>query len=119
MNPISKLSGMPRMKSAFAGWMQSISLNKVTQSIVDGLVVEKISNICFKGVIQPFSAQQLILKPEGERSWQWLKIHSVTGCLDLKTNDKIQYNGIKYKVMSIWDYSLNGFVEYDVVRDYE
>jgi len=107
------------MKAVFAGWTSAINLLTIVQTIVDGLVVEVTTSVTFKGIIQPLNAQQLMLKPEGERSWQWLQIHAVEGSLNLKTNDKIQYNGFKYKVMGIWDYSLNGFIEYHIIQDYE
>lgn len=118
MTPISKLSGMPRMRSVFSNWMQSITLETITQTVVDGFINESIAQTSFKGIIQPLSVQQLMLKPEGERSWQWLQIHAITGSLNLATNDKIIYNGATYKVMGLWDYSLNGFIEYHVAADF-
>ena len=119
MKAISKLSGMPHIRSAFAGWMQKVTLVVISQTVIDGFIKDTEATICFRGTIQPLSKEAIALKPEGERSWQWLQIHSIDRCLNLKTNDKIRYNGVKYKVMNIWDYSLNGFIEYDVVRDYE
>lgn len=119
MIPANNISGMPKMRAAFAGWFQSIILNIVTQTIEDGLVIETIKQKSFRGIIQPLSAEELRLKPEGERSWPWLQIHAIAGSLNLNTNDKIQYNGIKYKIMAVLDYSLNGFIEYHGVRDFE
>ena len=36
-----------------------------------------------------------------------------------KKNDKVVFNNERYKVMSVKDYSLNGFVEYELVKDYQ
>ena len=36
-----------------------------------------------------------------------------------ETQDKIIFNGRRYKVMKIKDYSLNGFIEYNVILDFE
>ena len=58
-------------------------------------------------------------KPEGQRSWEWYWIHTKSGILNLKTQDKIKFQGKRFKVMAIKDYSLNGFIEYQIVRDYE
>ncbi|MEZ5691191.1 MAG: hypothetical protein R3D71_05965 [Rickettsiales bacterium] len=107
------------MNRTFGKWMLPVTLNIITQNIEDGLVVERVRKIDFKGMIQPLSAEKMESKPEGWRSWQWLQIHAVAGILNLSTNDIIDYDGIKYKIMSVYDYSLNGFIEYHCVRDYE
>ena len=48
-----------------------------------------------------------------------LNIHVKSGSLNLMTGDKIKFNNKRYKVMGVKDYSLNGFVEYEIVRDYQ
>mgnify|MGYP006267560243 CR=1 FL=1 len=119
MTPITQLSGMPRIRAAFTGWLRAITLITITQSVVAGLVSEIVTAVTFKGVIQPLNKEAIALKPEGERSWEWLQIHAIAGSLNLKTNDKIQFNSNKYKVMALLDYSASGFIEYHAVRDYE
>ena len=86
---------------------------------MQGLVTETTATVTFKGVIQPLDKEAIALKPEGERSWEWLQIHAIAGSLNLKTNDKIQFNANKYKIMALLDYSASGFIEYHAVRDYE
>lgn len=106
------------MGAAFLNWFKRISVVKIVQSVVDGLVVETETAITFEGVIQPLSPEKIELKPEGQRSWVWLQIHCKAGSLNLNDNDKIVYNGNRLKVMGKLDYSLNGFVEYHAVQDY-
>lgn len=114
------LSGMPQMGAAFQGWQTSITIGKVTQAVADnGRVSDTVENITFQGVVQPLSAKQIALKPEGERAWQWYQIHCFSTALNLDTHDKIMYDGKKYKVMGIWNYKLNNYVEYHIIEDYQ
>ena len=112
-------SGMPNMSSTLNGWETTITLVKVLQDISEGDKVETEVSITFQGVIQPLRTEQLMAKPENMRSWEWLWIHAKSGSLNLMTGDKIRFNNKLFKVMGIKDYSLNGFVEYEIVRDYQ
>ena len=109
----------PQMSSTLTGWEVPLTLVKITQSIVEGDSVKTETEINFMGVWQPLRDEQLQFKPEGQRSWEWVWIHAKSGTLNLKTQDKILFNSKRYKVMSVKDYSLNGFIEYELVRDYE
>lgn len=112
-------NGMPNMAQTLTGWEVPLVLEKITQSIVDGDRVTTTKKINFLGVFQPLRDEELQFKPEGERSWEWYWIHAKSGTLNLKTQDKIIFQNKRYKVMSIKDYSLNGFIEYQIIRDYE
>ena len=112
-------SGMPNMAQTLTGWEVPLTLIKITQSIIEGDVVKTETPISFLGVWQPLKDEQLQFKPEGQRSWEWVWIHAKSGTLNLKTQDKVIFHSKRYKVMSIKDYSLNGFIEYELVRDYE
>lgn len=112
-------SGMPNMAGTLTGWEIPLTLVKVTQSIIDGDSVKTETLINFLGVWQPLRDEQLQFKPEGQRSWEWIWIHAKSGSLNLSTQDKVIFNDKRYKVMSVKDYSLNGFIEYELVRDYE
>jgi len=107
------------MNAAFAGWFSPITLTVISQEINAGLVTDNETMVTFKGVIQPLSPEQIQLKPEAQRSFQWLQIHCKTGGDRLNTNDRIAYGGKKFKVMAPLDYSLNGFLEYHAIEDYE
>ena len=118
-NPLATLTNMPQMNTTLVGWQAPLQLIRITQSTSEGDVVTLEETINFQGVWQPLTDEQLQFKPEGQRSWSWYWIHAEAGTLNLNTADKIIFNGERYKVMSKKDYSLNGFVEYHVVRDYE
>lgn len=117
---LKTLSQMPNMANTLTGWETSITLEVVTQDITsDGNGVFTTEQVTFLGVVQPLRTEQLELKPEGQRSWEWLWIHAKAGTLNLHTADKILFNSKTYKIEGVKDYSLNGYVEYELVRDYE
>ena len=112
-------NGMPNMANTLTGWEVPLTLIKITQSIIEGDLTITETPINFMGVWQPLRDEQLQFKPEGQRSWEWIWIHAKSGTLNLNTADKVIFNSKRYKVMNIKDYSLNGFIEYQLVRDYE
>lgn len=78
-----------------------------------------ITAITFRGVIQPLQPKTIALKPEGQRAWEWLQIHCFSGPLNLDDDDQIIWQGRNYKVMGVYNYELNGYIEYHLVRDYQ
>lgn len=112
-------SGMPQMNTTLTGWEVPLTLVKVVQSVVEDDLVTTETKINFKGVWQPLRDEQLELKPEGQRSWEWIWIHAVASQLNLETADKVIFNNKRYKVIQKKDYGLNSFVEYQLCRDYE
>jgi hypothetical protein len=118
--PLNQQSGMPQMGPAFAGWQKPIVLTKRTQTITAGLVSYSDVVINFRGTIQPLSPEEIELKPQAQWSWKWLQIHvQVPSSLTLTTNDQIIYNTELYKIMAVKDYSLNAYIEYHAVRDFQ
>ena len=112
-------SGMPQMASTLSGWEVPITLIKITQNVIDGDLVTSEQTINFMGVWQPLRDEALELKPEGQRSWEWVWIHARASELNLETGDKVIFKNRRYKVMQKKDYGLNAFVEYHLCRDYE
>lgn len=117
--PFNQTSGMPKMGAAFRGWLATVTLKKIVQTVVDGMVTDTETLIRFKGVVQPLDPEQINMKPEGQRSFEWLQINCFSGSNNLTTNDRIVYNSIAYKIMGVFDYTQNGYIEYHAVRDYE
>lgn len=112
-------NGMPNMANTLNGWEVPLSFIKITQSIADGDVVKTETPINFMGVWQPLRDEELQFKPENQRSWSWYWVHAKSGTVELQTQDKFLFKNKRYKVMAVKDYSLNGFIEYHVIRDYE
>lgn len=112
-------SGMPNMANTLNGWEVPLTLVRIKQDVVEGEAVKNEEFIRFLGVWQPLRDEELQFKPEGQRSWEWIWIHAKSGTLNLETQDKVIFNDKRYKIMNVKDYSLNGFIEYQLVRDYE
>lgn len=107
------------MRAAFAGWTLPLNLTKVVQRVVNGLVKEIFTAMNCTGVIQPLKLRDIKQYPEGQWSWTWYQIHIVGPIQNLDTNDKIIYDGQKYKVMGVFPYKLNNYTEYHIVQDFE
>lgn len=116
--PINQVSGtVPDVSGAMLDWFQSMVFTKVVKTTVGFQDVEKGTAINFRGVIQPLSARKLELKPEGQRSWTWLLLHS-DRTLILNTDEVVTYLGVQTRVMARKDYSLYGYLEYELVQDW-
>lgn len=114
---LNALSGMPQMSAAFQGWKKSLSLVVITNSInSDGFNVPTEIIGSFKGTIQPLSPEELRIKPDSQRSNQWLWFHFENGSTELNIGDLIIYNEKNYKVNAKKDYSLNNFIEYHAME---
>ena len=112
-------SGMPQMDTTLTGWEVPLTLVKITQNVVEGDLVTAETQINFKGVWQPLSAEQLQLLPEGQRSWENCWVHARASQLNLETASKVIFNNKRYKITQKKDYGLNSYVEYMLIRDYE
>ena len=118
-NTNANLSNLPNMSNTLTSWLIPLTLEKITQSIVNGDVVQTTQKIDFKGVWQALKDEQLQFKEEGQRSWSWYWLHAQAGTLNLQTQDKIIFNNVRYKVMTVKDYSIYGYIEYEVIKDFE
>lgn len=110
-------NNLPNLSEALVGWFQSLSFGLVVKELVDYQPVETIKNIKTKGVRQPMSAEQLNIKPIGQRSWRWETIHCLPE-IKLNTDDIIVFNCTKYKVMEKYDYSEYGYLEYHIAEGF-
>jgi hypothetical protein len=109
----------PQLGGALLSWFQPMQFSVVTKTNgIDLLVTETMSVVEFLGVWQPFSAQMLELIPEGQRDWKWFTCHAQPG-LALSPDDVVTYVGMQYRVMQKLDYTLNAYIEYHLVQDYE
>jgi hypothetical protein len=108
---------MIKIQSAMNGLGSPIRMLRIAQTIENAIVIETETPINFVGVVQPLSPKQLSIKPEGERAWKWLQIHTATN-LSLNTGDRIKYGTTIFKIRASNDYSLNGYYEYHIQEDY-
>lgn len=109
--------GIPQMGQALKGWFQPMIFILVVKTEVLFKVEETLTEIKFMGVWQPYSAEQLALKPEGQRSWRWFTVHA-DPTLILKPDEKVTYKDLTYRVMQKQDYKEYDYVEYHLIEDY-
>lgn len=110
-------SGLPDMAGALDGWMQSYSIKVIIKEVVDFEVSETENSITFQGVVQPVSPRVIEQKPEGQRDWRWIQIHSKTS-LNASLDDKVIYDGVQYRIMQKSNYSHYGYFWYQLMEDY-
>jgi len=116
--PLSNGQGnLPNVQGAMLEWFQTLSFVQIVKSIVNFQVVETETTTVFQGVRQPFTAQQLLMKPEGQRLWKWETIHSFPD-LQLKPDDRIIFGTLKYRVMQKSDWKEYGYIEYQIIEDF-
>ena len=112
-------SGMPQMGHVLDGWEVPLTLVKIIQDVVDGELLYNEIRFNFMGVWQPLRNEALQLKPEGQRSWEWIQLHVKSNTdLALETADKVIFRNELFKVIEKKDYTLNGYIEYQLCKDY-
>lgn len=111
-------SGLPQVGEVLPSWFQTLTFDVVTKAIVNYDVEETIFTITTQGVRQPMSAQQLSIKPEGQRAWKWETLHCLPD-VKLKVDDIVIFDGVKYRVMERWNWAEYGYMEYHICQAYE
>lgn len=116
--PLNQIGGsVPDVSGALQSYYQKMVFTLITKSVLNFQVVETPSNINIHGTIQPFSARQLQLKPEGQRAWTWYTLHA-TAATTLKVDDVVIYLGTQYRIMAQTNFSLYGYMLYEMIEDY-
>lgn len=113
----AKAGTVPDLSGGLQDYYQMLTFTLITKLVEGFQAVETPEPINFRGVIQPFSERQLLLKPEGQRAWTWFTLHS-DPILTLKVDDVVFWNSKQTRVMSRKDYALYGYVEYTLVQDW-
>lgn len=108
---------LPNMSETIMGWFQQLSAVTIVKTIVNFEVVETKTTISFLGVIEPMPAQNLMIKPEGQRQWIWNNLWCSTD-LNLNPDDIFTINSIEYRVMIKHDWSAYGYRQYEVIQNY-
>lgn len=112
-----KTGTVPDVSGAMTDWFQPMVFMPVTKTVQGFQAVEEGTPINFRGVIQPLSGRRLELKPEGQRAWTWLLLHSDPS-LTLEVDEVVTYLGVQTRVMSQKPYQIYGYVEYELVQDW-
>lgn len=109
---------LPQVRTTLTGWFQRLVLTFVSKTIQDREVIEVQRKLECRGVIQPFGARELKIKPEGERSWGWKMLHT-TPDVDLRPDDEFFIGPTRYRVMSKLGYPEYGYIQYELIQDYQ
>lgn len=115
---IGSNSNLPQMGEVLLSWFQDMTFDLVTKIINNYDLAETITTIVTKGVRQPFTDQQLNIKPEGQRAWKWETLHCLPD-IKLEPDDIVVFNEVRYRVMQKLDYSEYGYLEYHIIQDYQ
>jgi len=115
-NPLFQTPGsLPNMSETLVDWFQPLTFFRVTKEVIDYRVVETLTEVTARGVRQPMTAQQLQIKPEGQRAWLWETIHAWPDT-PLEVDEIISFNGVKYRVMQRLDWREYGYLEFHIVQ---
>jgi hypothetical protein len=109
---------LPNMSMTVRGWFRPLTLTRVLKTITDFEIVEARIELFCHGVIQPFGARELKIKPEGQRSWGWKMLHT-TSEVTLRNDEEFTYQGSRYRVMSQQSFQDYGYNTYELVQDYK
>ena len=112
-------SGMPNVLEVLDGWMMDFIVDLSRQEEIDGDYVYRSKFKKMQGVMQPLKMEEINLKPEGQRAWEWYQLHVQANQVRIPVGKIVTFKNKKYKIMAMKDYSLNGYFEYHIVRDYE
>lgn len=115
---IGAQSNLPQMSEVLLAWFQDMTFDLVTKTIDEYDLKETTQSISTRGVRQPFTSQQLAIKPEGQRAWLWETLHCLPD-VKLKPDDVVLFNQVRYRVMEKLDYSEYGYLEYHIIQDYK
>lgn len=116
--PLNVQTGtVPDVSGAMKDWFQPMTFELVTKTTEGFQVVETGDPINFMGIIQPLRERDLMIKPEGQRAWTWLLLHA-DPVLSLQVDEVVLYLGVQTRVMARKDYTIYGYVEYQLVQDW-
>lgn len=108
---------VPDVGGAMLDWFQPMSFGVVTTTVVAGRAKQVVVDTTFRGVVQPLRTRDLQLKPEGQRAWTWLEVHAQP-VLALNVDDIIIYRGFQCRVMAKENFTIYGYIRYELVQDW-
>ena len=116
--PLSQSSsGLPDVGAAIMEILQPVVAVVMEKQQIDGYTQEIPVRINTKASIQPFSAQQLKMLPEGQRGWRYFAIYILSD-VDLKPDEVFWINHNGYRIMAKYDWNRFGYFQYECVEDY-
>jgi hypothetical protein len=108
---------LPNLGEALLDWFQPMTFILLAKSVANFENLEVQTPIDTMGLWQPYKPQENDIKQEGQRNWTWFRMLTFPGS-GLQTDYIIQYLGKPSRIMSVLDYTLEGYQEFKVVQDY-
>lgn len=109
---------VPDMSGALTDYYQRLVFEKLQKTVSGFEVVENPTIIVFRGMIQEEKPRELQMKPEGQRAWTWFRMHTDLA-VTLEVDEVVIWNGVQTRVMSKGDYSIYGYMTYELVQDWQ
>lgn len=105
----------PNVSEAMWDWESAIVFKIVKKTVVDFEVIEQpLTDTSFMGVLQPMPSRKLLIKPEGQRKWNFLTLFTEQ---PLQVDNILEdEKGRVYRVRSESNWSDAGFYEYDLTQ---
>ena len=108
---------VPNMRGAIINWFRPLQAERITTTIVDGLAKEIRRPFNTAGVFNPMKPREVLLKPEGDRTFRWFVLY-VGREIELKPNDVVIRKGVPYRVMGPLPIEDYGIKRYELTEDY-
>ena len=112
-------SGMPQVQTALQGWEVIVYADYIKQEWINSEPVEIKKTEKIIATRQPLKTEEVALLPEGQRSWAWYWLHVDVKYKPLSVQQVIKIKDTDYRIMAVKDYSLNGYYEYHIIKDYQ
>ncbi len=111
-------SALPNVGESIQELLQSVIATYIQKQQINGYTQEVLITILTRASIQPFTAQQLKIMPEGQRKWRYFTVYTQKN-LDLQPDEIFAIKGINYRILGKTDWSDYGFFQYDTIEDYQ
>jgi hypothetical protein len=108
---------LPDVSAALLNWLQPMQVKQITKKNVNFSVVETVVLINFEGVVENQSPEQIMYKPEGQRSWKWVAIWTLA-TITLNVDDIVTSLGKTYRIKNKSDWYQYGYINYEAVEDW-
>lgn len=106
----------PIFNNEFGDWEKTGSFKLIHKEIIDHELQETGNGILFNGLFYSMKPQEIMFKPEGQRTWRWFTL--ITSQV-LKIDDIVQFNCLDYRVFRKQDfYDHAGKYIYDIAEGF-
>ena len=71
---------IPQMGFSLSRWEKNITIKDIKTTLTEGEAINTYTDVSFRGLVQPLKYSELMLLPEEQRAWIWLKITTFSLC---------------------------------------